>query len=877
MTRLRILLVRLWGLRRRRAIDREFEEEVAAHLAEANEEYVAQGLSPADARLAAIRSLGGVARTREAHRDMRSFGWIEDGLRDVRYAVRSTRRAPLFAIVTTLTIGLGVGTATVLFAVTYGVLAKPLPWPNADRIVVLKETRGGAPPHFGAFTNAEYLAWDGRNATVERLAAWSQRRMTLTGAGESARVNVTLGGANLFVVLGVHPLIGGLFTASDESAPVAVVSEPFWRTRLGGDRSITHQAITLDGRSYSVLGVLPDGSQFPDRSSDVILPFAMPTTDRGRLALFDALALVRPGATPSAVAAEGTARGQFVVETSLTAQAIFGNDGPVAVTAEPLSQAVAADVRAPLLLLMAAAGLLFVAATANVASLQLARSTARRRELAIRMAIGASAGRVVRHLVVETLVLAAGGAAIALASTRVVLRALPFLLPADFPRTQEIALDGPVAAFALLASAAAMVAVGLLPLRLFRRVPLSERLARSAVPSSATGRSLPVTGQISIACVLLVGAALLGRSFFALLDVDRGYDPSHVLSALVPLPGAQYTPARRLELAEDVLRRLRTSPLIASAAFTSETPVTAGGSSAAMTVRAPRSGPRTAHASPRVVSVGYFETLGMHFTAGRAFSTDDTESAQPVCIVNRRFEHDYLDDAAIGVDVPIAYVAPNQSARECRIIGVVETVQYVGRTETSQSELFYSANQLGSRLPVEAITFVVRTTGAAGAGILRSSIRQTDQGLVADAVFPLSRRIVAALGQPLLYAVLFGGFASAALLLATTGVFGLLSYGVAQRSRELAIRSALGATRQNLLRLVVRDGLAVALPGLAVGLVMSAWMSELLAAELFGTSPHDPATFLGVPLTLLGVVMLASLLPAARAARTTPIGALKEE
>ena len=808
---------------------------------------------------------------------------------DFHYALRLLRRQPRQALLTILTMALGIGATTVLFTVTYGVLMKPLPWPNSERIVVLKETRGGSAPRFGAFTNAAYLAWREQAATVEQIAAWTQRVATLSGAGEPERIRVTAATASLFPALGVRPLIGAFFEEKDEASAVIVLSEGLWRDRFGADPGVLGRLVHLDGQPHTIVAVLADASAYPDRQARAFVPDAVRPVAGNYLSLFNAIATLRPGATAAQAAAEGTSRGRFAANTGLTTAAIFGNNGPLEVSAQPLRDAMTADVRRPLVVLLAAVVLLLATATANVAGLQLARATLRRREMAIRAALGAGGFRVTRQLMIESLLLGACGGAAGLALTALLRGALPSLLPADFPRVDDLALDWIVIGFALAVSIATSVVVGLMPALRLRRLDLVDALAEDgtgAVGARAgsrmsQARTAIMVGQVAIACVLLVGASLLGRSFLALLHADRGWDPAGILAARLSMSQAMYPAAeRRFAMVERVLERLAGAPGVTEVAFTSELPLTPGGSTSSFTIagRGADAAVVTVQASPRVVSPRYFSALDMRIVEGRAFSDADTPTSERVVVVNRAFARRYLGDAPLGRKLPVAgFAPPDGPPPDSTVVGVVEDVRYVTSANVSQPELYYSHRQLGGRLPVQTVTLLARTSGnpAGVAGAVRSAVREADERLVADAVMPLEQRLVATLARPRLYAALLAGFAVCALVVAGVGLFGVLSYFISQRSRELAVRAALGARRADIFRLVLRQGLGAAALGIAAGLVASAWLTGLVSAQLYGVTRHDAFTFVVAPLVILVTAVFACVFPALRAARLDPLRVLR--
>jgi predicted permease len=464
------------------------------------------------------------------------------------------------------------------------------------------------------------------------------------------------------------------------------------------------------------------------------------------------------------------------------------------------------------------------------------------------------------------------------------------MLPGDFPRVDDLGINAAVIAFALILTLGTSLAFGLLPVLNLRKSNLVEALAGEGTAPAGAGiqartarvRMAIMTAQVAIACVLLVGASLLGRSFIALLGADRGFDPGDVLSARLTMPEALYpSQERRFALIDEILNRIQTLPGVTDASFTSELPLTRGGSTAAFTMKSPAAegGVVTAQASPRIVSSGYFSTLQMRAVAGRTFTDADIESVERVVVVNQSFARRYLGDSWVGSKLPVAgYATRDDDNRTATVIGVLDDVRYVSaQDQTSQPEMFYSYRQMDGRLPVQTVTLLVRASGdpAAIAGQLQSVIRRTDERLVADVILPLEQRLLTTLARPRLYSVLLGSFAGFALLTATIGLFGLLSYAVSQRSRELALRAALGADRNSILRLMLRQGLAVVIAGLGAGMLASIWLTGFLSTQLYGVAPHDAFTFIAVPVLLLAVGALACMLPAWRAATVDPVRILR--
>ncbi len=810
-------------------------------------------------------------------------------IQDLRYAVRLLRRQPRYALVATLTMALGIGSTTILFSVAYGVLMKRLPWANAERLVVLNETRGGRPPRFNAFSNAAYLAWREQPSTIDTIAAWTTRTATMSDAGEPDRVRLTAATATLFSTLGVQPLIGSLFQEKDEGAKdgsVIVLSESLWRQRFGADHSALGRTVKLDGESYTIVGVIADAHGYPDTSTRAWIPFRVVPAENNSLSMFNAVARLREGATVEQAAAEGTARGRHALDTGMTTMAIFGGNGPIEISATSLSTALTADVRGPLLVLLAAVGLLLATATTNVASLQMARATTRRRELAIRAALGAGTARVTRQLLAESVLLALIGGSAGLVLAWLLEGVVPTLLPADFPRVSAITLDSTVLLFTLGASILSGLVFGVAPALRARRVNLIESLTEDAnAPVGAGGRTsvarargVIMAGQIAIACVLLIGASLLGRSFIALLTADRGYDPANILTARVSLPASLYTPERRHAIVSQILTRTNEMPSVVDAAFTSELPITSGGSTSAFTMPSPAAGGAvvSVQASPRIVSPRSFAALGMRLSEGRDFTDADTDTSQPVVIVNRAFAKQYLGDSPIGARVPMG-VGYRPTPLPGVVIGVVDDVRYLSSARVTQAEIFFSYRQFNSRLVVPGVTLLVRTTSdpTALAATLRTAVREADPNLVPDAIVTMESRLMTSLARPRLYAVLLGGFATFALLIAAVGLFGVLSYAVAQRSRELAVRAALGARQRDIVRLVLKQALVVTAAGLTVGIVASLALTRAIATQLYGVTPYDTLTFVSVPIVLALVAVIACIGPARRAAKLDPLTAMR--
>jgi putative ABC transport system permease protein len=688
-------------------------------------------------------------------------------------------------------------------------------------------------------------------------------------------------------VLGVRPLIGSLFGGTDDRAPVVVLSEGLWRQRFGADPNVLGRIVHFDGAPRTVIGVVADALAYPDPRSRAWVPFRIDPPAGNRLSMFEAVAKLRPGATIEQAASEGVARGKGAVNTGMTTVAIFGGDGPIEISVRRLDDAMTGDVRRPLIVLLVAIGLLLLIAMSNVASLQLARATFRQREFAIRAALGASTGRALRQLVVEGTLLGTVGGAVGLGVAWLLLRGALAVLPADFPRVHDLAIDARAAGFAIVSSVSLGAIVGLLPALQLRKTNLVASLAQDGTTAAGVSRGshvarqrlLIIGAQVAIVCVLLVGASLLGRTFVELLRADRGYDSSLVMTGSVSIAGPGYTPERRAAIAGEIVTRLGALPGIRHAAFTSEAPWMPGGSTSALTLPSRTAAGSTApvQASPRLVSAGYFPALGLRIVSGRSLEESDTETSQPVVVVNDTFARRYLGDAPLDARIPLGVFGGGQEGFAV-VVGVAEDVRYLGASVQSMPEMYFLYRQVKVGIRSTTVTLLVRgdTDPAPLASAIRSAVRQTDAALVPAAVMTIEDRLLStSLARPRLYAWLLGSFAVAALAVTGVGLFGVLSYTVAQRTRELGVRAALGARQRDLLALVLRQGMSVCLAGAALGMIVSMWATRYISTLLYGVSPLDWPTYAAVPVLLLAVAFLACAAPARRAARLDPLRALR--
>jgi predicted permease len=812
---------------------------------------------------------------------------------DLRSALRHLRREPAAALLAILTIGLGIGATTFLFSVANGVLLEPLPFPAADRLVRVTETRAGRAARIpGTMSNGTFNAWRESPATIEGLTGWMRRTATLEGVGDPSRVLVAIVSPAFFDVLGVRPLLGRVFVEADAPAGesfqarnIAIISYGLWRERFGAQDSVLDRTLELDGRRLTIVGVMPRTFAFPERETRIWTPFAVGSVKGSdgslRVSVFSGIARLRPDVTPAQASAEATARARNAPDSGMAGMGMFGSKAPPDISAVPAVDAMTADVKPAILILLGAVTLLLVTATANVANIQLARTMARRREIAVRSALGAGTGRIVRQLFTEHLLVGATGGGVGLALTLAFQEMAPRFLPADFPRLDNIDINIRVLLFAAAISVVVSVAFGVLPALQARRLNLVVSLADdgtapvgwSARSRTARFRGFIMATQVALACVLLIGAALLGRSFRAMLHADRAYDASNVLTALVPLPSPRYAYAQRASIADAMLTRLRSMPGVTAAGFASGLPLSPGtGGTTGLRLRSPLGRELEVQTALRIISPGYLEALRLRLLEGRVLTDSDTSSSLPVALVNRAFAKQYLDDRAIGVSLPIGLA---ENRRDAVVVGVVEDVRQRNVTGAAEPEVLLTFRQVENR-PFDA-SIVVRTSGdpLALASDLRAIARSAEPSLALDAVMTMEDRVMGSLAKPRLYAALLSAFALVAALVAGAGLFGVLSYSVAQRSREIGVRTALGAQRTDVIALVLKQAAVITGAGLIAGLGAAAILVRWISALIYGVSARDPLSFAGVSMAIALAAGLACVIPARRAARIDPLRALR--
>ena len=809
-------------------------------------------------------------------------------LQDIRHSLRVLTKSPGFTAVALATLTLGIGATTAVFSVVNAALLRPLPYPDPGRLVRVQEerpmNRGRELPAF--MTSGTLEAWRENPQTIDQIAGYSDRTFTYLDDAEPVRVRGAAVSPALFPLLRATPLLGRVFTDDEESSasqPVAVLSYARWQTRHAGDPDVLGRLITLDDVSYSVIGIMPEGFYFPNRETEIWIPLSLtrPQQRPGQrfIMAFAGLARLSDGVS----LAQAETEGQTILAR---AEPLAPGMGTPTLRLVGFHDEMVGEVRPALLALMAAVGFVLLIATANLANLQLARGAARQREFAVRAAIGAGRGRLIRQLVTESVVLSVIGGGLGLAAAYAILGVLPSFAPAGIPGLADAGIDATVLGFSLAASLGAGVLFGTVPARQASRFDLVRALNEGA-PQMGGGfrfrrgnrtRSVLVVAEVALALMLLVGAGLLVRSFVTLSTVDPGFDPANVMTAELNLPRSQYAEiAAANALFDQVLERTAARPGVEAVGLVSSLPLTPGESLIAFRIQgqaAANSREEMTAARPQLVSPGYLEAMGLRLVAGRFVTDQDTESSPRVFVVNEAFASAYFPgEEAVGQRLNLGRGEPTE------IVGVVGDVHHRGLDSRPSPELYFSYRQslLGRSPP--RVSIVARTTGdpLALVPFLRQDIFDLNPTLPLDRVMTMGARLSSSVAQPRFYTLVLGVFAASALALAMLGIYGVLAYTVSRRSREIGLRMALGADRRGIRNMVVRQGALLVGVGVALGLVGALATTRALESLLFGVTTLDVATLIAVPVLLIMVALAACYLPARRATRVDPMDALRYE
>jgi putative ABC transport system permease protein len=805
-------------------------------------------------------------------------------LQDLRHSLRLMGRSRGFTATALATLALAIGVNTAVFSVVYGVLIRPLPYAGANRIVRLSEEHPGglAVVRQAMLSNLTLDAWNAGAKTIDGIAGYSTTVHTIGSFEEPARVPGADVSPSLFPILGVQPAIGRFFRddeAKEGADGVVVLSERFWRDRFNRNPNVIGRTLTIDGRVHDIIGVAPSWFYFPDRDAAVWTPFIVPRPSEGAMRILFAVARLKPGVTAEQAAAEGTAAARSV-KRPMAAELLFGKGAPVEVRVRLLAEQMTRSMRPAMRVLMVAVGLVLLIACANVANLLLARGVSRSRELAVRAALGAGRRRLALQLLTESMTLGLVGGAIGVFLAWALMAALPAWAPEGFPRLDDVRLDMRVLGFALLASLSAGTLAGVLPALRAGRTELTPALRaddQRSVGGRERVRGILLAIEAAVSVVLLIGAALLVRSFVALINVNPGYDAANVLTGRIYLTGTASSPERRSQIVEAVLERLRASERVTQTGISNMAPLGESSFVSGFTFRqTAAAAPVTARALQYIVTPGYAEALGMRIKEGRLFHPADATSPIQALIVNEAFARTYITDGQTPVGRRYRGLLANPETTT-EIVGVVGNVLKDGLDGQPQPEIYlvHSAQRGITR----EINVVIRTSAEPAAFVpaLRTIVREIEPTAALDRVATLSARISESVSEPRFATAILSVFAALALALAATGLYGVLSYNVSQRKREIGIRSALGATRRSVMALVVRQGLAATIAGLVAGVFISLLATRLMRPLLFGITPLDVPSFALTPMILLAVAIVACVVPARRAAATDPAATLRSE
>jgi predicted permease len=905
------MAARIRALFRAGADDRDFGLEYESHLSMLTEDKIRSGMTAEEARREARLELGGLAQLQQAHRDIRLFPFVDTLWQDARYGLRMLRRNPGFTIVAVLTLALGIGATTAIFSVVNAVLLRPLPYRDPDRLVLVPNAYG-----------QDFLRWRDQAKTFESMAAFYFGTEDFTGSGEPERLAVAWVSTELFGTLGVAPALGRAFMPEEDRegvAPVVVLSDSFWRRRFGSDPQVIGRAITLNNQSQTIIGIMPPGFRF---LGDYDLWKPMITKWWGSEALWQVevsvIARLKPGLTLEAARANlpvireqrppwkrfpGLIRVTLGSETTSRGASVNTPrerwwDGQVSVIG--LRESLIGKVQLQLLILFGAVLFVLLIACANVANLLLARSVVRQKEMAIRAVAGAGRLRLVRQLLTESLLLSVVGGAAGLLAAKWGVQLLVAMSPAEIARINESSpssiLDGRVLGFTCLVVLLTGLLAGVFPALQASKIDLNETLKAQPTAGRRRGgglRALPalMIAEFALALVLLVGAGLMIKSFLLLMAVPKGFNPDGVLTLILSpsLRNYQAHSPRRSFYLQEALARVQALPGVQSAALTGFLPLTKPSSTMRVTFIEGR--PRFSMEEGQYIALNhispdYFKTMGIQIRSGRPFAATDGKEAPSVAIINETFARQFFPN-----ENPIGHrlLGFMEKQRPATIVGVVGDTRNSGLDQRVNYEVYLPVLQHSNVL--SSATLVVRIasdqnnpTGRASpsalaglTGAIRDQVRAIDPKETVLAVIKMDERLSNEVAERRFQTLLLGFFAAVALVIATVGIYGVVSYAVSRRTHEIGVRIALGAQAGDVLRMVIWRGMILTLAGVTLGVAAAFALTRVIRNLLYEVSPTDPAIFGLIALVFVGVALIASYIPARRATKVDPLQALRHE
>jgi len=879
-----------WLFRRRRR-EEELDEEVQAHLRMAAQERMEQGETAEQARASAVREFSNVTLVKEVTRDMWGFRWLETLLQDLCYGLRQLRRNPGFTAVAVLTLGLGIGANTAIFSVVNAVVLRPLPYEDPDRLALIKERIPMIDPLPITVCAPDVIQFRRQNQVFDSVAAFHFGQADLSGVAEPERVNADRVNANLFSLLGVQPVVGREFTADEDQPghPVAILSYGLWQRHFGANPDVIGRTVALDRQPYTVIGVMPRSFVFPlpgmnqGKAADLFVPMAFThdeLSDVGDNFNFSVLARLKPGVSLARANADVEAIAHDILETYPPQ---FRNAVNLSAVVLPLGDQVVGKVRMLLLLLLGAVSFVLLIACANVANLLLTRAAGRQKEIAVRLTMGAGRLRLLRQFVAESILLAVLGAGLGLILAFWITQALVKLMPATIPRVHAIGLDLSVLAFTLALAVLTGLVFGAAPALAASRTDLNSTLkegGRSALqgPQHQHLQAALLVGEVALSLVLLVGTGLLVRSFAHILDTDPGFQPEHVLTASLYLPGKQYSEDGQVRsFYRNLIERLGQLPGVKMAGASTDLPLE-GGWNHVVTPEdyrtAPGAGLNVAYHS--IIEGNYLQTMGIPLLRGRYFTSQDKLGSTPVLIVSKSLAGRYWPDQdPIGKRLKWGPAASNDPW--LTIVGVVSDAKQ-SALDTATVPHTYEPYGQHEGAPSN-LNVAIRAAGdpASLTSALRAAVWGLDRQL-AVAQLRTMDQVISESNAPRRFNVsLLAAFAALAVVLAAIGIYGVIAYSVAQRTHEIGIRMALGAEARDVLKMVIVHGLWLALSGVALGAIGALALTGFLSSLLYGVKPTDPLTFVAVSLLLLAVALIAVYIPARRATKVDPMVALRYE
>ena len=887
---------RLRGLQVSPVNEAEIVEELAQHLDDVYQRALRNGASEENARRAALSELNAehsllneLQRTQKRPPanpplpgESRRLNLLADFLQDLRYASRMLLKNPGFTAVAVIALALGIGANTAIFSVVNTVLLRPLPYTDPEQLVMVWEdaSRHGYPRDTPAAAN--FVDWRDQNSVFSGMAAIADMNFNLTGVGDPERLKGRRVSANLFPLLGVDPQFGRVFTAAEDqpgAQRVVLLSHRLWLRRFGGDQSIVSKSLTLNGENYTVVGVMPARFQFPENDDELWVPIALTAEEaanRNRHYL-QVVARLKPGVTLEQAQSEMTTIGARLQQQYPQSNADLG----VAVTS--LHEHLVGDIKPALLILLGAVGLVLLIACANVANLLLARAAIRQKEIALRVALGARRWRLLRQFLTESVLLATLGGILGLAIAYAGLLLLGSFIPENIAQAREISLDLKVLGFTLGVSLLTGFVFGLAPAIQALRMNQSETLKEGG-RDSVTGRSgkrlrgLLVTAEVAVSLVLLIAAGLLINSFLRLRNIDPGFKVDRLLTMKIKLPEPKYEEfERRTAFYTDLIQRVQSLAGVRSAAVTTNLPLYRQGNSTSIRIEGRPDPPpgQELIVVTRIVSPAYFDTMSIPLLAGRQFTDQDTDTTPNAVVISETMARRYWPgEEAIGKR--IVFGRARSEADWIQVIGIVKDVRQFELNAEPRPQLYMSYRQAGFFAPED---LVVKTDvePASMAAAVRKAVWEIDKDQPVSNIKTMEEILGASIARQRFSMLLLGVFAGVALLLAAVGIYGVMSYSVAQRTHEIGIRMALGAQTGAVLKLAVGYGLKLVVAGVLIGLVAAFMLTRLMSTLLFGVTPTDPVTFALISLLLVGVAAVASYIPARRATKVDPLIALRYE